>query len=132
MKTKRCHGEHDDDDVEAGCSSPDLATALLQVVADFDRTLTRLRRDDGSPNATSHGISEQSGLLSDEYHHEVDELRAVYYPKEIDLSIPREEKLKYMEEWCVLLARHDAADRHDPACQVGQGPRCSGSRQDAS
>eukprot|EP00123_Amoebidium_parasiticum_P012255 comp21227_c0_seq1/m.28884 comp21227_c0_seq1/g.28884 ORF comp21227_c0_seq1/g.28884 comp21227_c0_seq1/m.28884 type:complete len:321 (-) comp21227_c0_seq1:39-1001(-) len=70
----------------------------LQVITDFDRTLT-MYKVDGKPGLTSHGIVEDSGMLSAGFHDRLVSLKNKYYPIEIDPKIDLDTKYQKMEEW---------------------------------
>jgi len=70
----------------------------LQVVTDFDRTLTKAVLN-GKEGASSYGIIEHSGLLSPEYHLKIREYFQLYFPIEIDPHKPVEEKIPHMLDW---------------------------------
>uniref|UniRef100_A0A7S0WMC1 5'-nucleotidase n=1 Tax=Pyramimonas obovata TaxID=1411642 RepID=A0A7S0WMC1_9CHLO len=76
----------------------DNGFANLQVIADFDRTLTMCRVN-GKTGASCHGVMESLETLSKEYREQTGELFKKYYPIEIchNLTIP--EKIPIMEEW---------------------------------
>ncbi|KAA0034636.1 hypothetical protein IC582_022822 [Cucumis melo] len=67
----------------------------LQVIADFDATLTRYWID-GCRGQTSHGLLKQG---NPEYDTKRDELYKYYHPLEYSPTISIEEKTKLMEEW---------------------------------
>ncbi|KQK13961.1 hypothetical protein BRADI_1g13590v3 [Brachypodium distachyon] len=69
--------------------------AKLQVIADFDGTLTRYWYD-GSRGQTSHGLLKQG---NEEFDAKRDALFEHYHPIEINPDIPLPEKAKLMEEW---------------------------------
>ncbi|KAL4217217.1 7-methylguanosine phosphate-specific 5'-nucleotidase [Mactra antiquata] len=69
----------------------------LQVVADFDRTLTKFTHQ-GSVCATCHNVLEESGLPK-EYKEKAYALRDKYSPIETDPNLSIEEKIPYMIEW---------------------------------
>ncbi|XP_065001663.1 uncharacterized protein LOC135634883 [Musa acuminata AAA Group] len=71
-----------------GCSK-------LQVIADFDGTLTRYWID-GRRGQSSHGLLQQGNA---EYDAKRQALYEYYHPLEISPTIPIEEKTKLMEEW---------------------------------
>jgi len=70
----------------------------LQVVSDFDRTLTKAVVN-GKEGASTYGVIEHSGLLSPEYHKKIREYFNQFYPIEIDPHMPIEEKTPHMIEW---------------------------------
>ncbi|KAG2669505.1 hypothetical protein I3843_14G037300 [Carya illinoinensis] len=67
----------------------------MQVIADFDRTLTRYSID-GQPGQSSHGLLQQG---NPEYDAKRQQLYEYYHPLEFSPKIPIEEKTKLMEEW---------------------------------
>ncbi|XP_062215081.1 uncharacterized protein LOC133915792 [Phragmites australis] len=67
----------------------------LQVIADFDGTLTRYWYD-GARGQTSHGLLRQA---NEEYDAKREALYEHYHPIEICPDIPLQEKAKLMEEW---------------------------------
>ncbi|MGL5831499.1 MAG: hypothetical protein ACRCZE_05135 [Candidatus Altimarinota bacterium] len=71
---------------------------LLQVITDFDRTLTPAKIN-GEHAPTSTGILETSGFLPESYTKRAAEIFGIYYPKEIDPNLSREEKIVFMNEW---------------------------------
>ncbi|XP_012727477.2 cytosolic 5'-nucleotidase 3 isoform X2 [Fundulus heteroclitus] len=70
----------------------------LQVISDFDMTLTRFSYN-GKRCPTCHNILEGSNAISNEARQTLDDLLHTYYPIEIDISRPVEEKLPLMVEW---------------------------------
>ncbi|KAJ6816494.1 7-methylguanosine phosphate-specific 5'-nucleotidase A [Iris pallida] len=67
----------------------------LQVIADFDGTLTKYTVD-GRRGQTSHGLLQQGNA---EYDAKRQALYDYYHPLEYSPMIPLEEKTKLMEEW---------------------------------
>ncbi|KAL8538959.1 hypothetical protein ACS0TY_000818 [Phlomoides rotata] len=67
----------------------------LQVIADFDATLTKYRVD-GQRGHSSHALLQQG---NPEYDMKRQKLYDYYHPLEIDPTIPLDEKAKLMEEW---------------------------------
>ncbi|KAG6434213.1 hypothetical protein SASPL_105836 [Salvia splendens] len=70
-------------------------TSKLQVIADFDATLTKYLVD-GQRGHSSHALLQQG---NPEYDLKRQELYDHYHPLEIDPAIPLDEKAKLMEEW---------------------------------
>ncbi|XP_059366104.1 cytosolic 5'-nucleotidase 3-like [Carassius carassius] len=70
----------------------------LQVISDFDMTLTRFSYN-GKRCPTSHNIMDNSKLISEECKAELKNLLDTYYPIEIDSRRSVEEKLPLMVEW---------------------------------
>eukprot|EP00123_Amoebidium_parasiticum_P013910 comp22220_c0_seq2/m.32730 comp22220_c0_seq2/g.32730 ORF comp22220_c0_seq2/g.32730 comp22220_c0_seq2/m.32730 type:complete len:342 (-) comp22220_c0_seq2:891-1916(-) len=72
--------------------------ANLQVITDFDRTLT-MHMVNGKEGLTSHGVVESSGVLGEDYHTCVTALKRKYYPMEIDPTLDYATKYRMMDEW---------------------------------
>ncbi|CAM9322756.1 unnamed protein product [Lampetra planeri] len=70
----------------------------LQVISDFDMTLTRFAHN-GKRCPTCHNILDNSKLISDDCKEKLKELLNTYYPIEIDSSRTIDEKLPLMVEW---------------------------------
>ncbi|XP_064646475.1 cytosolic 5'-nucleotidase 3-like isoform X2 [Lineus longissimus] len=70
----------------------------LQVIADFDRTLSRFSFE-GDIVPTCHGIIDESTLLPESYRIEATTLRNKYYAIEMDPDLTSDEKKPYMVEW---------------------------------
>ncbi|XP_034564488.1 7-methylguanosine phosphate-specific 5'-nucleotidase-like [Notolabrus celidotus] len=70
----------------------------LQVISDFDMTLTRFAHN-GKRVPTTHNILDNRLLLSEDCTKKMKELLNTYYPIEIDPSRTTEEKLPLMVEW---------------------------------
>uniref|UniRef100_A0A1D1XTD2 5'-nucleotidase n=1 Tax=Anthurium amnicola TaxID=1678845 RepID=A0A1D1XTD2_9ARAE len=73
----------------------DHGPAKLQVIADFDGTLTRYWID-GCRGQTSHGLLQQS---NPEYDAKRQALYEYYHPLEYSPTMALDEKTKLMEEW---------------------------------
>nr|XP_023854911.1 cytosolic 5'-nucleotidase 3 [Salvelinus alpinus] len=73
-------------------------TSKMQVISDFDMTLTRFSYN-GKRCPTSHNILDNSKLISEECKAQLKDLRNTYYPIEIDSKRTAEEKLPLMVEW---------------------------------
>lgn len=71
----------------------------IQVVSDFDYTITKQRMHNGKAVLTSFGIFNSCKSLPKEYIQQNNELCKKYRPLEIDPKIPLEEKINYMIEW---------------------------------
>ena len=71
---------------------------LLQVIVDFDYTLTRAHKD-GRPVECSWGVLETYKGLPASYHTRVQAAKDKYLPIELDLTISKEEKVPLMIEW---------------------------------
>ncbi|XP_064100294.1 cytosolic 5'-nucleotidase 3-like isoform X3 [Macrobrachium nipponense] len=70
----------------------------LQVIADYDMTITRSHMN-GKRAESSFGIMDNSSLMPAFYREEANALLAKYYPIEIDPHMTEEEKIPYMIEW---------------------------------
>lgn len=76
----------------------------LQIVTDFDFTLTKQKRDDGKNVLSSFGMLAKSKSLPESFIAESNKLYKKYRPIEICPKISREEKKKHMIEWWRLSA----------------------------
>jgi len=87
----------------------------LQVIADFDRTITRASVN-GARGASCHGVMESLECLSAEYREEAKLLFDKYYPLEICEHMTTAQKLPLMMEWYEqghdLLLREGVAKHH--------------------
>nr|XP_033774125.1 7-methylguanosine phosphate-specific 5'-nucleotidase isoform X2 [Geotrypetes seraphini] len=70
----------------------------LQVISDFDMTLSRFKCN-GRRCPTSYNIIDNSHLVSDACRHQLHELFNTYYPLEKDPKRTIEEKFPLMVEW---------------------------------
>jgi HAD superfamily hydrolase (TIGR01544 family) len=70
----------------------------LQVVSDFDFTMSRFRIADKRASSC-HRLIEGSGFLPDHIVHQADALFNYYYPLEIDPLLPLDEKVEHMTQW---------------------------------
>ncbi|XP_067281680.1 cytosolic 5'-nucleotidase 3-like [Pseudorasbora parva] len=73
-------------------------SSTLQVISDFDMTLTRFAYN-GKRCPTSHNILDSSELISEDCKAQLQKLLETYYPIEIDSTRSAEEKLPLMVEW---------------------------------
>lgn len=71
----------------------------LQVVTDFDYTITKQRLSNGEKILTSFGMFNECKSLPDYVLEETKRLFNKYRPIEIDPHMPLEEKVVYMIEW---------------------------------
>jgi cytosolic 5'-nucleotidase 3 len=71
----------------------------LQIVTDFDFTLTKFYQKSYGRGYSCHKTIEDCGFLSDDYHTKAQALQRKYYPLEIDPSLEEETRIKYMVEW---------------------------------
>lgn len=74
----------------------------LQVVSDFDFTITKQKLENGDPVLTSFGILNACKSLPPDYLKESSRLYEIYRPLEIDPTIPVVEKVQHMIEWWKL------------------------------
>ncbi|XP_059494823.1 cytosolic 5'-nucleotidase 3-like isoform X1 [Stegostoma tigrinum] len=70
----------------------------LQIITDFDMTLTRFAKN-SKKRTTCYSVINESTLISDECKLKLRDLLNFYYPIEIDPSRSTEEKLPLMIEW---------------------------------
>ncbi|XP_055869963.1 cytosolic 5'-nucleotidase 3-like isoform X1 [Biomphalaria glabrata] len=70
----------------------------LQVVADFDRTLSKYS-ENGKLCCTTHSVLEESPVMPDYFKVEATKLKDHYLPIEFDHSLTIEEKIPKMIEW---------------------------------
>ncbi|XP_062604732.1 7-methylguanosine phosphate-specific 5'-nucleotidase A-like isoform X1 [Saccostrea cucullata] len=70
----------------------------LQVVADFDRTLSKYTHR-GQICSTCHNVLEEGHVLPDFYKEEARALRDHYFPIETNPQLTMEEKIPIMVEW---------------------------------
>ncbi|RUS91180.1 hypothetical protein EGW08_001093, partial [Elysia chlorotica] len=70
----------------------------LQVVADFDRTLSKYT-ENGQPCSTTHSVLEESKHMPEFYRVESLKLKELYLPIEFDHTKTIEEKIPKMIEW---------------------------------
>lgn len=73
-------------------------TDSLQVISDFDMTITQYWKD-GKRTPTSYFIISESPFVSKEFREKSEALVKKYYPYEIATDISFEEKYKLMDEW---------------------------------
>ncbi|XP_042601480.1 7-methylguanosine phosphate-specific 5'-nucleotidase-like [Cyprinus carpio] len=79
-------------------SMRNAGASTLQVISDFDMTLTRFACN-GKRCPTSHNILDNSKLISEDCKAKLKNLLDTYYPIEIDSTRSVEEKLPLMVEW---------------------------------
>ncbi|CBK23400.2 uncharacterized protein [Blastocystis hominis] len=72
---------------------------FLQVISDFDYTLSTFYKEGTQRNPSCHGILEQCQLFSEDYHKATRALQQEYYPIEIDPTIDPTVKAEKMQEW---------------------------------
>jgi len=79
----------------------------LFCISDFDFTLSKYFRDDGTRADSCHASLEHAppGFLPDSYIIQAKALQSFYYPLEIDTTISDTDKFRYMEEW---VEKHNA------------------------
>lgn len=71
----------------------------VQLVSDFDYTITKQRAPDGKPVLSSFGMLNACESLPSYFVEESNKLYKKYRPIEMDPKMPAEEKVKYMIEW---------------------------------
>lgn len=84
-------------------------TNALHIVSDFDLTLTKGKAPGKASNTVNSQIRE-GNYLGEGYRRDSLELRKKYYPIEMDLSLPLEEKKRHMLEWTQSI--HDQLRKH--------------------
>ena len=72
-----------------------LEGSAVQIITDFDMTLTK-QTVGGQPGYSSHKVLERFSAFGPAHCATVQALHQKYYPIEIDLSIPLEEKIPLM------------------------------------
>uniref|UniRef100_H2ZQP4 5'-nucleotidase n=1 Tax=Ciona savignyi TaxID=51511 RepID=H2ZQP4_CIOSA len=73
-------------------------SSSLQVISDFDRTLSRATYKD-EKCASCHGILESSLIFNKETQKKLRDLKEKYYAIEIDPHLANDEKAPFMIEW---------------------------------
>ncbi|KAL0839840.1 hypothetical protein ABMA28_016466 [Loxostege sticticalis] len=71
----------------------------LQIVTDFDHTLTKHSMENGSTVLTSFGMFRECPSIPQEYKDEDNRLADIYKPIERDPNMSLEEKTKHMVDW---------------------------------
>uniref|UniRef100_A0A2P2I1C9 5'-nucleotidase n=1 Tax=Hirondellea gigas TaxID=1518452 RepID=A0A2P2I1C9_9CRUS len=71
----------------------------LQVVADFDYTMTRVYNEDGERCHCSWGVLDNSPLMPEFYRSTTRTLLDKYYPIEVSPTMTEQEKIPHMMEW---------------------------------
>ncbi|XP_053599646.1 7-methylguanosine phosphate-specific 5'-nucleotidase isoform X2 [Plodia interpunctella] len=78
-----------------------LGSRSLQIVTDFDHTLTRHTLDNGNTVRTSFGMFTDCPSVPQKYRDEDLRLSNIYKPIECDGTMSVEEKTKHMVDWYV-------------------------------
>ncbi|KAJ2950402.1 hypothetical protein O0L34_g8646 [Tuta absoluta] len=73
----------------------------LQIVTDFDHTMTRHTMDNGVPVLTSFGMFRECPSTPQHYKDEDTRLSAIYKPIEADPAMPLDVKIQHMIDWYV-------------------------------
>lgn len=76
----------------------------LQIVTDFDYTLTKQKTDEGKPILSSFGMFNKCKSLPRSYLEESNKLYHKYRPIEICPQMSHEEKVQHMIDWWALSA----------------------------
>ncbi|XP_072941972.1 7-methylguanosine phosphate-specific 5'-nucleotidase [Epargyreus clarus] len=71
----------------------------LQIVSDFDHTLTKHKMENGKTVLTSFGMFRECPSVPQFYKDEDNRLSAIYKPIEADPVMTTEEKIKHMIDW---------------------------------
>ncbi|XP_055678485.1 7-methylguanosine phosphate-specific 5'-nucleotidase isoform X1 [Lutzomyia longipalpis] len=74
-------------------------TQRLQVVTDFDHTITKQKLENGQKVLTSFGIFDECKSLPQNFRKESRGLYEKYRPIEVDPTVPMPEKIQAMIEW---------------------------------
>ncbi|KAI9551378.1 hypothetical protein GHT06_021711 [Daphnia sinensis] len=96
----------------------------LQVIADFDFTLTKFHTN-GIRKLSCHGVVESYSKLPEHFKVKSREMFNKYYPIEIDQNISVEEKIPLMIEWydgAHELLENSNLFKHDFALMVKENP----------
>ncbi|XP_041374327.1 cytosolic 5'-nucleotidase 3-like isoform X2 [Gigantopelta aegis] len=114
LKQPHVHIKNVDHVTKTLCQMISHGSKKLQVVADFDRTLSKYSHR-GQVCATCHNVLEESRIMPDVYKKKTTELRDYYMPIEFDASLTKEQKIPHIIEWYtrahdVLLACHMTKD----------------------
>lgn len=71
----------------------------LQIVADFDFTITKRQLEDGKRVLSSFGLLEECPSLPESYRRDATILKNKFFPIEIDPTMDKSEKIEAMVEW---------------------------------
>lgn len=71
----------------------------LQIVTDFDYTLTKQKTDEGKPILSSFGLFNKCKSLPSSYLEQSNKLYEKYRPIEICPKISHDEKVQHMIDW---------------------------------
>ena len=71
----------------------------LNIVTDFDFTITKFYQKNGTRGYSTHKVLEACKLLPVTYRKDADALQQYYYPFEINPTLDEVTRVKYMEEW---------------------------------
>ena len=71
----------------------------LTVISDFDFTMSKFYRADGTRSSSCHKVLEECQELGQEYRQKAAALQDYYYPREIDPTIPMPERVQFMVDW---------------------------------
>lgn len=74
-------------------------SAKLQVISDFDYTMTQFYVSPGKRGASCHCLIEDCGFLPSTYRTQAKALFHYYYPLEVSSTLTVEEKVPHMKEW---------------------------------
>ncbi|XP_064465611.1 cytosolic 5'-nucleotidase 3-like [Ornithodoros turicata] len=70
----------------------------LQVITDFDNTITRSHLN-GKRCCSTHCVVEDASIVPKEFRLEAKKIQETFYPIEIDPHMSMEDKIPYMVEW---------------------------------
>ncbi|PAV79995.1 hypothetical protein WR25_07708 isoform B [Diploscapter pachys] len=72
----------------------------LQIISDFDYTLSKITGSNGERLSTTHGVFDDNAKRIDpELGKKFEDLRAKFYPIEFSPNLSISEKIPFMEEW---------------------------------
>jgi HAD superfamily hydrolase (TIGR01544 family) len=74
-------------------------TSSLQVISDFDYTMTQFYVSPGRRGASCHCLIEDCGFLPSTYQTQAKALFHYYYPLEVSSTLTVQEKIPHMQEW---------------------------------
>lgn len=74
----------------------------LQVISDFDHTITKQTTENGKPTLSSFGMFNKCKSLPEEYVHKAKAMFQKYRPIEINPNISHDDKVRSMIEWWTL------------------------------
>uniref|UniRef100_A0A8C4QXE5 5'-nucleotidase n=1 Tax=Eptatretus burgeri TaxID=7764 RepID=A0A8C4QXE5_EPTBU len=98
FQSKKVHIQDPDRVEHLICSLIKGGASKLQVVSDFDMTLSRFSFN-GKRCSTCHNVIDKCKLFTEEAKKELSDLKDKYYPIEMDPKLSNEDKFPFMVEW---------------------------------